>query len=175
MKKITLFLCILSMIAFVGNPAEALGDTITNAEFAQILVNIIGVPVPAGTENLSDEEHFEVLSNILATAGINSFTGLNGSDPISCEIMVAALYQAMGGPDDATYDEKIAYLSQSGFDVPACFGAGGNANRSMVIAILNNPAFSNLVAEAYSPPDTGAGGGGVGAPGVVSEGPATTI
>ena len=175
MKRIAFLIGIVAILFIPVNNVIAAGTTMTNAEFAEVLVGVVGIPVPPGTENLSDEEYFEVLSNILATAGINDFVGLNGTDPLSQEIMTAALYGAIGGPDNATYDEKIAYLSQNGFDITSCFGSG-SADSIMVLAILNNPAFATLVAEAYSPPDTGAGDRGfTGAPGVVSEGPATTI
>jgi len=82
----------------------------TKAQFADLVIRTTGIELPAGTENLSEEEYFEVSGNILAANGIRYFMGADPNDAVLCSNLVDVLYALLGETEYLSFGEKIAYL-----------------------------------------------------------------
>ena len=186
MRKIIMVVCVsVFLFALVAHNSFADESALTNVEFAELLVSTMGIELPEGTEDLSDAEYFDVIANILASRGIENFVGADPQNTITFGEMVNILYVMVGGTEELDSAGKIAYLVESGVVVD--YGSP-DATISLVQAqdILNNPAFADLVVEAYRPPAGVGPSGTVGAiaatpeepegdavPGVVQETPAS--
>ena len=156
--KILNVLLLTGIMVFSGAllcPAQE--DTMTNAQFANILVDVLGLEMPADADALSDAELFEVQANMLAEAGITLFVDANPDTQTTRGAVANVLYGALIGPSDATTEDKIDHLASLGY--LGTGAADGVMNSAEVIAALNVPALSTAVAEAYSPAGTGIGTG----------------
>jgi len=163
-------------------PSEAAADTMTNMQFAELIVSTTGLEVPAGTEGLSDEEYFEVMANLLAANGIDYFVGADANAGVTYENFINLLYALLGIDGELSFEEKRQFLADL-YETP-WGNIGDIVNLAQATEALNNPAYAALVAEGYS----GAGGPGRGAgnapgyglentnpPGVLSSTAATTV
>ena len=76
MKKtfVTLVIAGIFMLS-AATISSAATQTMTNADFAELVVRTLGIELPAGSEDLSQAEYFEVMSNVLAVGGIDDFIG----------------------------------------------------------------------------------------------------
>ncbi|NQT23031.1 MAG: hypothetical protein HQ579_06300 [Candidatus Omnitrophica bacterium] len=147
-------------------PVTAEPNAITNVEFAELLVNVLNIELPAGTEALSDQEYYEVVANILASRGIGFLVDLPASGTMTAGTLADVAYALVGGTDNLTSNQKIDYL------VIRTFMENVDANSTVSLTFasdtLNNPAFIDAVAEAYEGTEGGdigdplAGGGGPG-------------
>ena len=175
----------------------------TNAEFADVLVKVLGVNLPQDTDKLSDAEFFEVQANMLAERGITMFVGVEPKASVIkatvWEILNKALDEfaslrvpegtaargsvpsifsnSIVGYSETSIEDQLAYLKSLGFGE----GLEGNACSEDVLAALNNPNLSQVVAEGYSSPND-RGRVGVEAqnpipedlPGLLAEGPVSS-
>lgn len=180
MLKNTIIFSLVLSLGIIGLSFAATDDAfITNLGFAQLLVNTLNIQLPVGTEQLSSEEQFQVLANILAEKGINNFLGLNANDNLTYGNMAGALYAALGGKENLSAAEKIQYLVNNGY-LSSAQEPTANVPASQVQEVMNNPAFTTAVAEAYATPaDIGVAAAvaeaGTDAPGATREEPASQI
>jgi len=140
------------------------GETMTNAQFANILADVLGLEMPADADSLSDAELFEVWANMLAERGITLFVDAKPDALVTKCDLANVVYDALIGPNDATIEEKINYLA--GLDYISAGTTCEVMNFNEIIATLNIPALSMAIAEAYSP--SGVGRRGRGRTGVLS-------
>ena len=145
--------------ASLGQAAE--DETMANAQFASILVDVLGLKMPWNAARLTDEKLFEVQANMLAERGIMLFVDAKPDAQVTRGAVADVLYGAIIGPSTVTTDVKIDYLVSLGYISSG--GADEVMSSSEVIATLNVPVLSRAVAEAYSPP--GAAGVGFVGPG----------
>jgi len=89
------------------------------------------------------------MANMLSEKGINNFAGLDPNGSVTCQAMVDVLY-ALLGKTGLTPEAKLTYLVDNGI-MTTC-PLGDNMTLGQVNAILSNPVFASLVAEAYSAP-----------------------
>jgi len=150
LNKMILAILLSLTLSLTGFCAIDSDRPMTNAEFLHVLIGAMGAELPRGSENLSDSEYFEVLSNMLVSIGINDFRGLDPAENISCGKAVDVLYRLTGGSKRLSYDGKIAHLAGYGFKP---FGEKGNACFSYAVGLetLNNMQLAKAVAEAYGP------------------------
>jgi len=160
MKKITLFfvgallLVVLSNTVVMGE-----GSTeFTNVEFAQLLTNVLGLDIPAGSEDLSEGEYFEVLSNLLFSKGVPYFAGKSADAPVQFSEVVTVLYGVVGGPEGADTAEKLKYLSEN-YGLMT-FALNSFPSFEEIAHMFNNPVFAPLIAEGYSAAEALRSGGG---------------
>ena len=171
MKKLII---IASIIFLTVNIVSADQIVLTNSSFADLLVKVLGVELPAGTENLAEEEYYEVLSNLLATIGIAYFANNPKGEEVSYAGFVEVLYAVVGG-EEVNSELKHKYLIET-CNIPMWDNLDDSITYQEAIDLLNNPSCSTLLAEAYSPPSetTRSVGGNVG-PHVMSEGSVSGI
>lgn len=128
--------------------SSAATQTMTNTDFAELVVRTLGIELPAGSEDLSQAEYFEVMSNVLAVGGIDDFIGRKADKAVTFGEFVVIVYDIIGGPQGANLKSKLAYLITHA-NVPL-----RNLNGTLTLAetanILNIPACATLVAEGYS-------------------------
>jgi hypothetical protein len=143
-----LFLCLFFISAVsVSLAAE---DTWTNAKLVDTVSQILELDMPQDADQLSDEELFEIQSNMLAEKGMNQFQGVDPNAFVTRGKVAELLYYALVGIDDSTVESKITYLAGLGYisEGPADELLGSEE----IITALNTPALSNAIAEAYSFP-----------------------
>lgn len=152
---------------------------LTNVEFAELLVKTLGMNLPTGTEDLSDSEYFEVVSNLLASRGIVYFVDRDALSAIAASDLASVLYTLIGGADDISSDEMLEFLVDGGYMSPIDSGAA--ISLAYATYALNNRRFVDTLAEAYrDPTEEGSNRGGrqtagLGAPAVTAEEPASLI
>ncbi len=150
MMKTFSILCIAAICMLsAGTIASAnTTQTMTNMEFAELVIKTLGIELPAGSEDLSQVEYFEVMSNVLAVGGIDDFIGKEADKTVTFGELVAIVYEIVGGPQGTNLKWKLAYLSTHA-GVPL-----QNLNNVPTLAeamiILNRPACATLMAEGYS-------------------------
>jgi len=157
---ISLFIA-LSMSTIPSLAAKA----ITNAEFAELLMDRLGIELPAGSEDLPAEEYFEVMSNALAANGIPNFVNAKRNGPITYAEFVEVMYTVVGGKENITTEQKLKYLVAN-INMPE-IDLTGTLTLARAIEILSNPATAPLIAEAFTP--LAAGGTAGQAPGFTLE------
>lgn len=207
---ITLFLAgILALGGYFYCFAEDTASTdgckiMTNAEFADVLIKVLGINLPQDADKLSDAEFFEVQTNMLAERGIAMLVGAEPNASVVkatvWEILNKALDEfassrvpegtatrgsvpsvfnnSIVGYSETSIEGQIAYLKSLGFDLTS----EGNACFEDVLAALNDPNLSQIVVEGYSLPND-RGRVGVEAqnpipedlPGLLAEGPVSPI
>lgn len=149
---------------------------ITNVEFAKLLMvpiaNEPDVEVPPELENLSDEEHFEAISNILASYGIDNFIDSEAGRVITIRDMVNVLYPLAGGEGDPGIERKVRYMVDNEY-MPPVDDVDAEVSSSLAAEVIKNINFGPIVAEAYSPPEIPKGW--LHRLGMVKEDPATRI
>lgn len=90
-------------------------NLLTYREFGKLLVKVMGPRIPAEAELLSDDEYYEVITNILAEKGVNDFLD-NAPDSIVTRAgMANVIYGISGATDELSPDEKIDYLIEKGY------------------------------------------------------------
>jgi len=162
-------------------------ESMTNAQLVDIIVNILGIEMPADVDSLSDAELFELQANMLADRGLTLFVDASADGLVTRGVIADVLYGALVGPSTVTTQEKIDYLADLDYVSP------GDADEVMgsgeIILALNVPVLSVAVAEAYSAPgavatdavDAGVAGLGAtmmmppAAASPASEGPASSV
>ena len=162
MKKAFLILIIslfvVWSISLSPSNANAVPDAgaITNVEFAELLmvpiINASQGEMPAETEGLSDEEHYEVISNILASYGVDSFMDSDAGQVITIKDMVNILYKLAGGKGNPSIDEKVKYMVDNEY-MPPVDDVNAKVSPDLAAEVINNIDFAPIVAEAYSPPE----------------------
>ena len=129
---------------------------ITNVEFAELLMvpilNASQGEMPAETEGLSAEEHFEVISNILASYGIDSFMDSEAGQVITIKDMVNILYKLAGGKGNPSIEEKVRYMVENEY-MPPVDDVNAEVPLDLAAEVISNIDFAPIVAEAYSPPE----------------------
>jgi len=157
MRRIILAL-IVSIFMAAGIVHAADEVLMTNNDVAQALVSMLNVELPAGAEELSVEEYFEVMANALAAAGVTNFVGLDPAANITYAEFIDLVYALLGGTEDIPGSEKLAYIAGI-IPVDFSYEPGEYPTSSEITGFLNDPVFATAVAEAYSPPGfRGAGG-----------------
>ena len=151
MKKIVLFLVVCVLLSFT--PATAEDGDFTTSDFAALLVNILEIDLPVGSENLPDAEYYEVVANALAQYGIPYFIGIDPGSSMSygqvANVIFLLIEVDTGG--QLSDQEKIQYLVDNGY---MAYADGSDLiSTDAALAIFNNPEFAMLVAEAYEPPE----------------------
>ncbi|MEA3489425.1 MAG: hypothetical protein U9R44_03660 [Candidatus Omnitrophota bacterium] len=151
MKKLFLFFIAGAVIAtgITAFSSMAHADAMTKAEFAELLVKSIGIELPAGSEDLSAEEYFEVMANALAVTGIDDFVGAEANEPVTFDYFVEVTYAMSGQEEDVSIEEKLKYLFDT-YGIPRR-GLNKTLTPAEAAAFLNNPAFAALIAEGFSP------------------------
>lgn len=134
--------------AFLAQAAQ--DDTMTNAQFVSILVDVLGLEMPTDADILSEAEFFEVQANMLAERGITLFVDAQPNVLVTKGGVADVLYDVLIGPSDATTQDKIGYLVDLGYINTG--GADDVMSFADVTVALNVPALSTAIAEAYSPP-----------------------
>lgn len=145
---VTLLVAAIFMLSAATVSSMADTQTMTNAEFAELVVKTLGIELPAGSEDLPRLEYFEVMSNVLAVNGIDDFIGKEADKMVSFGGFVTVVYEIAGGPPGANLKRKLAYLVTHA-EVPF-----QNLDSTLTLAeaanILNIPACATLMAEGYS-------------------------
>ena len=144
---ISVFLATNTTVSFVSADQNAM----TNLEFADLLIRVTGIELPAGSENLSEAEYFEVVSNIFAVRGLDYWVGKDPYQVMSSTDMAEVLYTIVGGIGGLSPEQKLTFLVNGGFI--AEIGAGSVITLAYATGSLNNPAFVGAIAEAYSAAD----------------------
>lgn len=124
----------------------------TKGELASILVNKLGIEMPANADTLSDAELYDIQAKSLAERGITLFANAQSDWKVfSCDL-ANVLYDALVGPNTASIKEKFDYLANLGYMTPSPGYKCEPMSSEDIIAILNIPELSAAIAEAYSPP-----------------------
>ncbi|MCK9554454.1 hypothetical protein M0R36_01340 [bacterium] len=127
-------------------------DAVTNVEFAEMLTKALNIQPPVGTEVLSDEEYYEVLSNMLASLSSSYFAQANPGDSIDAQDLTDIIYFICTKADGLTFDEKLQTIcSLSGIEVPEI--TPEDCVSKELAAQLINAIKSVAIAEAYILPD----------------------
>lgn len=152
MKKIVAIFCACAMLIGFAHVSSSFAKdkTMTNAEFAELVIGVIGINLPAGSNMLADNEYFEVMGNVLALNGIYNFVAADPNAHVACNEFVDVLYTMVGAEGDLSESEKLEYLINN-CNMPA-YGLGELITLAEATEIINNPACSVLVAEAYREP-----------------------
>jgi len=133
----------------------AQGEPMSKADFANTLVEILGLEMPAGWNELSDAELFEVQSGMLAERGITLFVDAKPNSKVTSCNLADVLYDALVGPNDASVEEKFDYLADLGYLTASPGYRCEIMSASDILATLNIPALTTVIAEAYSRPVIG--------------------
>ncbi len=149
MRKMILIL-IASIFLAAGTVHAADEVLMTNNDVAQALVSMLNVELPAGAEELSVEEYFEVMANALAAAGITNFVGLDPAANVTYAEFVDMVYALLGGTNDVPGSEKLIYIAGI-IPIDFSYEPGEYPTSGEITGFLNNPVFATAVAEAYSP------------------------
>ena len=127
MKKINLIYLILTLtiLCISIRPAisqEAPEDLMRYGDFSDILISIMNIEVPDGRESLSDDEYYEVNSNLLAENSITIFLEKQADEVVDWAEMADVVYTVSGGKEDLTTEEKISYMVRRGYIEPQTTG-----------------------------------------------------
>jgi len=176
-RVLSVVLCVCIMVVFgmsLVNAEEP--KTMTNAQLSDILIRILEVGTPEGSENLTENELFKAQAKLLADMGITVFIKANPNDLVTrgmlCGILDKALQQVpedmgvgmvptRGSVSSLFNDSLFGYSGEK--SVNEMSGSINNLSCSIgsendvlefakVLEALNVPALSNAVAEAYSAP-----------------------
>lgn len=152
------------------DPCDA-PDAVTNVEFAEMLAKALSIQLPVGTEGLSDEEYYEVLSNMLASVSSSYFSQVNPGDNVDAQDLIDIIYLICTKSDGLNFDEKLRLIcSLSGIEVPEI--APDDCISQELAAQLVSALKSIAIAEAYILPDRPRVNP-FGAPGFTPENPAS--
>ena len=159
MKKISMLIMAAAILVATTAFSEAYAQekAMTNAEFAGLLVKVLGTPVPAGSENLPADEYYQVIANSLATVGITNFVNAAKDATITCAQFAEIVYPLVGGVEPLSIEEKLSFLIAT-ISMPA-YNLNKVLTLSEAAAILNNPNIVPLIAEAYRGPAFGSESG----------------
>ena len=152
LKIWTAMVLLMGFLVLAGSSLEgaAQDEPMTNAQLANIVINILGIEMPANADTLSDAEFFEVQANMLAERGLTLFVDASADGLVTRGAIANVLYGALVGPSTVTTEGKIDYLANLNYISP------GDADEVMgsgeIISALNVPVLSAAVAEAYSVP-----------------------
>ena len=158
---ICVFVCVFTMISVCAiAQAQNINQTIaTKAEFADVLIRVLGITLPEGSEKLSPEELYEVQANILAERNLDIFIDSNPSDIVTRGDLAAVIYVALTDDASAKEQDMVNYMSGLGYISPG--DAGDTMSFDAIITTINIPELVPVFALAYSPPG---GQGGMQAP-----------
>lgn len=160
---------VLAVVLVSASSLFCQAEEMTKGALASILVNRLGIELPAGAENLSDAELYGVEAKLLADRGITLFTKAKSNWKVfSCDL-ANVIYDALVGKNEATINEKFDYLRGKGY---LASNNGYNCevmSTEEVLSILNTPELSTAIAQAYSAPNVfgaiaGEGAGAAGVP-----------
>lgn len=169
-KLISIFtVCVVSVFALTTANVFASKTAITNVELAEVMVKTLDLKFPAGTENLSDNEYFEVIGNILAARGIPCLLGKKANTYVTAGDLADILYAMLGKKDSMSADGKIKFLVAQKYMLP--IDSTSKISFAYAVEILGHPDFASFVAEAYGESEgmSYARDVGIGAPGMVAE------
>ncbi len=168
--KVSLAMLLIGILAFFGllmamtvrkavdstQPNAIAGDCekMTNSEFVKMLASILGLPSAQASETLSDAELFKIQTDMLAERDLKLFVGSDPNAPVICSLLAEVLFDALNGHSDATPEEKIASLVDSGH-MKAC-GPYNSVCSADILAALSVPGLSAAIAEGYSLPEIAA-------------------
>jgi len=171
---VVLALCLAFVLGAAGiSRAE---KNLTKVEFADLLINRLGLQMPAGSENLTPEEYYEALTNLLIQNQIWALNGTNANDTLTCGELAEALYAVVaraGAEGAVTTEEMYQYLFKRKL-MPEC-DLNGGLTMAIIAQILISPEFTALVAEAFEPLGEGDTRTGFGAVGAAEDNVATII
>jgi hypothetical protein len=164
-------------VCFTGHSFAVDGESMTNLDFAEFLVKLLGMEVPSGIEDTTNGEYYDILANMLATRGIFNFSGRPYGAAVKCSFLVDVVYLMSGESPALNADDKMAYLIENGYMDECPAGYGGDVSFEFVAGVFNKPGMAELVAVTYiAPPEGGTAGiPGAGAPQGVTENPSTQI
>jgi hypothetical protein len=149
------------MLYFIKIFRKHLANRMNKAEFANILVNTLGLEMPIGSDALSDAEFYEVQANMLAERGIALFVDADAQSNVTRCNLANVLYDALIGPNNDTMEKKFEHLASLGYLTPSPEYKCDVMNSSDILAALNIPELSGKMAEAYSPPTMGERGAAI--------------
>ena len=157
----TVMVLLMGLLVFSGSSLgwAAQDESMTNAQLTDIVVDILGIEMPANADTLSDAELFEVQANMLAERGLTLFVDASADGLVTRGTIVEVLYGALIGSSVLTTEEKIDYLASLNYISSG--GADEIMGSGEIISTLNIPALSTAVAEAYSAPEGGEAGMGL--------------
>lgn len=135
---------------FFCRAAEA--QPMSNAYFADILVNVLGLEMPAGAYELSDVELSAVQASMLAERGITLFVDAEPNENVTRCDLANVLYDALVGPNNAPIKEKFDYLANLGYLTVSPGYECDVMSSSEIVTALNIPELSTAIAQAYSRP-----------------------
>ena len=143
-----------AVMVFLGSFLSQAADDemMTNAQFASLLANVVGLKMPAGAEKLSDTELYEIQANMLAERGITLFIDAKPDTFVTRCDLATVLYDALIGPNETNLEEKIDYLIKQGYLSAEGEYVCNPMSISQVASALNVPELSAVIAEAYSAP-----------------------
>lgn len=147
MKQFSVVTIIVSTILLFTCNLHAAEETITNAQFAELLVRVLGTAVPEGSEELPGDQYYEVLVNALAATGITNLVDTDPAGYVTCARFIDTIYPIVGGTQSLDIEGKREFLVAT-IDMPD-YALNDNMIFSEAAAILNNPNFAPLVAEGY--------------------------
>jgi len=133
----------------------------SKAEFASILVDMLGFEMPIGSDTLSDAELYEVQANMLAERGITLFVDSDAQSNVTRCNLANVLYDALIGANEDPIEKKFDYLASLGYLTATNDYQCNVMNSSDIITALNIPELSGKLAEAYSPPTIGERGAAI--------------
>ncbi len=147
-----------------------------NSTLAFILLQTMKIDLGTDLARLDKAEGYEVMSNALASKGINEFIGKEPGATLDYMQLAVVLYAVLKRTEFQDDASKLKFFYEDGIfpQVPS----GNLVTIASATEILNNPIFSEAVAEAYSdtfdegPADVG---GDIPAPAVIRDEPATQI
>jgi hypothetical protein len=167
---------VIMVFLVVGLAFAGPGEIMTNAEFVEILLDLLELPMPPEVGDLSVGELFTIQAELLAKRGINQFLGLRPYAPVVRSTVCSVLSEAVAQSEVLPVEGAVTRGSLSNVFGETLFGysaLGGEdfagyleglgcgdpeaAEDAMVfdevIAALNIPALSARVEEAYSAPE----------------------
>lgn len=180
MKKMAFIIMLTLLIGFTKFSFAAENQTqekITNLKLAQIFMQKINLTLPASSNNLSPADYYSALANALSSRGINYFLNTKPDDFVICSGLINALYGLTGAKEQLNEEAKLNYLIASHYMESCPLKRDDTVSEQFVIDVLNNPKFSALIAETYTPPGGERRGGdnpGSNAPGIAHENIRTT-
>jgi len=150
MNKLVSCFLIICFLCFSGVFSDAENETaMSNADFADLLIRVLYIDMPQGTEDLSNDELFKLQTDLLAEADINVFTDLAPDSLVTKGTVADALYSALHGYSYLTAQEKIDYFVSIGY-----LPSGRETDVILtqeIIAAFNVPELSQRVVEPYTP------------------------
>jgi len=154
---------VLAAILVCASSLLCQAEEMTKGALASILVNRLGIELPAGAENLSDADFYGVEAKLLAERGIALFEKAKSNWRVfSCDL-ANVLYDALVGKNEASIFDKFEYLAGRGYMASSTDYKCEIMDSEDVLSILNIPELSSAIAQAYSAPNVFAGATGAGA------------